>query len=96
MRSNRAHVARALGEDPAHSLSLPLPHICALPALALTQLHPPPPLLLRRSAIAAGRLDICQRFGHSELRLSLAHREPAAVYPFLNSSSRFALNLSPA
>jgi hypothetical protein len=36
------HASRALGEDPAHSLSLPLPHIRALPALALTQPQRPP------------------------------------------------------
>jgi hypothetical protein len=87
-----AHVARALGEDPMHSLSLSMPHICSLPALALTQSQrrhpppPPPPVVISPS---------CQRFGHGELHLSLARREPTVVSPFLNSSARAALNLSP-
>ena len=41
-------------------------------------------------------LDFCQRFGHGELCLSLAHREPMVVSPFLKSSTRSALHLSPA
>ena len=41
-------------------------------------------------------LDFCQRFGHGELCLSLAHREPTIVSPFLKSSTRSALHLSPA
>jgi hypothetical protein len=88
-----AHVARALGKDLAHSLSSPLPHIRAPPTS-----HSP-----SRSAasprchfvVLSSPLDFCQRFGHGELRLSLAHREPAVVSPFLNSSARSALYLFP-
>jgi hypothetical protein len=46
--------------------------------------------------VLSSPLDFCQRFGHGELRLNLAHREPTVVSPFLNSSAQSALNLSPA
>jgi hypothetical protein len=88
-----AHVARALSKGPAHSLSSPLPHI-----RALSPSHSP-----SRSAAfprcqfvcLPSPLDICQCFGHGELRSSLAHREPMVVSPFLNSSARSALSLFP-
>ena len=37
MSARPAHVARALGKDPTHSLSSPLSHIRSFPALTLTQ-----------------------------------------------------------
>jgi hypothetical protein len=87
-----AHAARALGEYPAHSLSSSyLTFPLSLPS------HSP-----SRSAprccftVMPLSLDFCQRFGHGDLRLSLAHREPMVVSPFLNSSARSVLNLSPA
>jgi hypothetical protein len=59
MSPRPAHVARALGKDPAHSLSSPLPHILALPTFALTQPQRRlPPLSLCRSAVAAGLLPV--------------------------------------
>jgi hypothetical protein len=88
-----AHVTRVLGEDPEHSLSSPLPHIRSFPALALTQPQRRPRCCF---TFLLSPLDFCQRFGHGELCLSLAHREPTMVSPFLKSSTRFALHLSPA
>ena len=88
-----AHVTRVLGEDPAHSLSSPLHHIRSFPAIALTQPQRCPCCCF---IVLPSPLDFCQRFGHGELRLSLAHWEPMVVSPFLKSSTRSALNLSPA
>jgi hypothetical protein len=66
-----AHVARALGKDPAHSLSSPLPHIRASPPSHSPSRGVASPRC--RFAVPPSPLDFCQRFGHGELRLSLAH-----------------------
>jgi hypothetical protein len=48
---------QALGKDPTHSLSSPVPHIRAFTALALTQpQHRLSPMSLRRSAVTAALL----------------------------------------
>jgi hypothetical protein len=88
------HVAPALGKDPEHSLSSPLPHICAPPPSHSPSCSAASPRC--RFVVLPSLLDFCQRFGHVELRLSLAHQEPAVVSPFLNSSARSALSLFPA
>jgi hypothetical protein len=88
-----AHIARALGKAP-HTpsarpyLTFALPRPRTHPA---AELFPP----RRRFTVPPLPLDFCQRFGHGELCLSLAHREPRVVSPFLNSTARSALNLFP-
>jgi hypothetical protein len=93
-RQTRAHVARALGKTPdtpsarpCLTFALPRPH--THPAL-----EPLPPR--RRLTVLSSLMEFYQRFGHGELRLSLAHREPTLVSPFLNSTTRSALSLFPA
>jgi hypothetical protein len=91
MSARPAHVARALGKDPAHSLSSPLPHIRAPPSSHSPNHSAASPRC--RFTVLPSPLDFCQRFGHGELRLSLAHREPTVVSPFLNSTAWSTLSL---
>jgi hypothetical protein len=89
-----AHVTRALGKYPTHSLSSP----------CLTFTLPPPSHSPNRSAafprcrfaVLPSPLHFCHRFGHSELRLRLGHWDSPVLSPFLNSSARSVLSLSPA
>jgi hypothetical protein len=92
-RQTHAHVARALGKDPAHSPSPPMPHI-----RAPTTSHSPSRSAASprfRFVVLPSPLDFCQHFGHGELHLSLVHQEPAVVSPFLNSTAWSALILFP-
>jgi hypothetical protein len=75
----------------------PSAHPCLTFALSLPSHSPSRSAAPNRSCftVLPSLLDFCQCFGHSELHLSLAHRKPVVVSPFLNSSARFVLTLSP-